>query len=302
MRAQSAPVGIGDAAPDFVLATPDGESLFTLRGSTVLVVLAPPHWDPAVDELAAMYPGDENVRVIQDDRAELADLFRTGGATSLFLVNEHGVITWRHVMGIDALPQGTVTRREFVQALMTAAAFLAAVALSPRPARALSRPSAPAQLSATQAVTLNVNGRDITLQLEPRVTLLDALREYAGLTGTKKGCDHGQCGACTVHVDDRRTLSCMTFAVMQQGARITTIEGLAQGDALHPMQQAFITHDGLQCGYCTSGQIMSATAVVREPWGPDDDAVREAMSGNICRCGAYPGILAAVQSQRGGAR
>jgi xanthine dehydrogenase YagT iron-sulfur-binding subunit len=148
-------------------------------------------------------------------------------------------------------------------------------------------------------VTLNVNGRDIALALEPRVTLLDALREYAHITGSTKGCDHGQCGACTVHVDGRRVLSCLTFAVMQQGKRITTVEGLAHGDSLDPMQQAFIEHDGFQCGYCTSGQIMSATAMVREPWGPADDDVREAMSGNICRCGAYPGIVAAIQQVRG---
>jgi xanthine dehydrogenase YagT iron-sulfur-binding subunit len=158
-------------------------------------------------------------------------------------------------------------------------------------------------VGAAVPVSLMVNGQTIALSLEPRVTLLDALREYAGLTGSKKGCDHGQCGACTVHVDGRRTLSCLTLAVMQQGKQITTIEGLAasagaQGDALHPMQQAFIEHDGFQCGYCTSGQIMSATAVVKEPWGPTDDDVREAMSGNICRCGAYVGIVAAVQDVR----
>jgi xanthine dehydrogenase YagT iron-sulfur-binding subunit len=137
------------------------------------------------------------------------------------------------------------------------------------------------------------------------VTLLDALREYAGLTGSKKGCDHGQCGACTVHVDGRRTLSCLTLAVMQQGHEITTIEGLAGGaaddrDALHPMQRAFVTHDGFQCGYCTPGQIMSAVAMMHEPWGPDDADVREAMSGNICRCGAYLGIVAAIQEVRRG--
>jgi xanthine dehydrogenase YagT iron-sulfur-binding subunit len=161
-------------------------------------------------------------------------------------------------------------------------------------------------------VTLRVNGRDLPLSLEPRVTLLDALREYAGLTGTKKGCDHGQCGACTVHINGRRVLSCLTLAVMQQRKEITTIEGLAGAAApslsvaaagtdappLHPMQQAFLTHDGFQCGYCTPGQIMSAVAVTREPWGPTDADVREAMSGNICRCGAYPGIVAAVQAVR----
>jgi xanthine dehydrogenase YagT iron-sulfur-binding subunit len=130
------------------------------------------------------------------------------------------------------------------------------------------------------------------------VTLLDALREYAGLTGTKKGCDHGQCGACTVHVDGRRVLSCLTLAMMAQGKAITTIEGLARGDELHAVQQAFIDHDGFQCGYCTPGQIMSASAMLREPWGQSDDEVREAMSGNICRCGAYVGIIAAIQDAR----
>lgn len=147
-------------------------------------------------------------------------------------------------------------------------------------------------------VTLRINGAATRLALDPRTTLLDALREHLRLTGTKKGCDHGQCGACTVHIDGRRELSCLTFAVMQEGRRITTIEGLATGEQLHPMQQAFITNDGFQCGYCTSGQVMSAVAVLDEPWGPADDDVREAMSGNICRCGAYPGIVAAVQEVR----
>jgi xanthine dehydrogenase YagT iron-sulfur-binding subunit len=137
------------------------------------------------------------------------------------------------------------------------------------------------------------------------VTLLDALREYAAMPGTKKGCDHGQCGACTVHVDGRRVLSCLTFAVMQQGKSITTIEGLAQsvgakGESLHPMQEAFLAHDGFQCGYCTPGQIMSACAMVKEPWGAEDGDVREAMSGNICRCGAYTNIVAAIQEVRRG--
>jgi xanthine dehydrogenase YagT iron-sulfur-binding subunit len=189
------------------------------------------------------------------------------------------------------------TRRDFV-ATTLAAAF--ALALRPLEASAerVAALNAPRSTLNAKRVTLNVNGREIALDLEPRVTLLDALREYAGLTGTKKGCDHGQCGACTVHVDGRRALSCMTFAVMQEGHRITTIEGLASGEQLHPMQQAFITHDGFQCGYCTSGQIMSAVAVLDESWGPADDDVREAMSGNICRCGAYPGIVAAVQDVR----
>ncbi len=145
-------------------------------------------------------------------------------------------------------------------------------------------------------VTLNINGADHALSLEPRVTLLDALRERLHLTGTKKGCDHGQCGACTVHIDGRRVNSCLTLAVMHQGQKITTIEGLAQGETLHPMQAAFIEHDGYQCGYCTPGQIMSAVAVVHEGHAHTDTEIQEQMSGNICRCGAYPNIVAAVKS------
>jgi len=152
----------------------------------------------------------------------------------------------------------------------------------------------------TVAVRLKVNGREHKLEIEPRVTLLDAIRDHLQLTGTKKGCDHGQCGACTVHVDGNRINSCLTFAVMHDGQEITTIEGLARGDELHPLQAAFIEHDAFQCGYCTPGQIMSAAALVREPLGDSDDAVREGMSGNICRCGAYPNILAAVRSLRSG--
>jgi xanthine dehydrogenase YagT iron-sulfur-binding subunit len=145
-------------------------------------------------------------------------------------------------------------------------------------------------------VILNVNGREHRIGLEPRVTLLDALREYLQLTGSKKGCDHGQCGACTVHVDGRRVLSCLTFAIMHQGSEITTIEGLGSPEELHPLQAAFIEHDAFQCGYCTPGQIMSGAALLKEPLSNGDAEVREGMSGNICRCGAYPNILAALRS------
>jgi xanthine dehydrogenase YagT iron-sulfur-binding subunit len=148
----------------------------------------------------------------------------------------------------------------------------------------------------TTAIRLNVNGRDHQLDIDPRLTLLDALREHLQLTGTKKGCDHGQCGACTVHVNGRRVNSCLTFAIMHQGDEIATIEGLAHGDELHPMQAAFMEHDAFQCGYCTPGQIMSAVAVLNEPVEATADAVREAMSGNICRCGAYPNIVSAIRS------
>ncbi|WP_394844540.1 (2Fe-2S)-binding protein [Pendulispora brunnea] len=147
-------------------------------------------------------------------------------------------------------------------------------------------------------VVLHVNGDAHTLRLDPRVSLLDALRERLGLTGTKKGCDHGQCGACTVLVDDRRVHACLTLAVMVQGAKVTTIEGLARGEELHPMQAAFVTCDGLQCGYCTPGQILSAIGLVHEGHAKTDDEVREEMSGNICRCGAYSNIVSAVQLAR----
>jgi xanthine dehydrogenase YagT iron-sulfur-binding subunit len=151
----------------------------------------------------------------------------------------------------------------------------------------------------TVPVTLRVNGVDRTVHLEPRVTLLDALRERLGLTGTKKGCDRGECGACTVHVDGRRINACMTLAVMQQGKAITTIEGLAEGDTLHPVQAAFIEHDAFQCGYCTPGQIMSAVACIREGHAGSSAEIRQWMSGNLCRCGAYPNIVAAVRAAAG---
>ncbi|AOB29949.1 oxidoreductase [Bordetella sp. H567] len=150
----------------------------------------------------------------------------------------------------------------------------------------------------TVPMRLSVNGQDHELNLDPRTTLLDALREHLQLTGTKKGCDHGQCGACTVHVNGRRVNSCLSFAAAHEGDTITTVEGLGQPGRLHPMQAAFVAHDSYQCGYCTSGQIMSAVAMMREPWGPADADVREAMSGNICRCGAYPNIVAAIQDVR----
>jgi xanthine dehydrogenase YagT iron-sulfur-binding subunit len=147
-------------------------------------------------------------------------------------------------------------------------------------------------------ITLRINGKDHKLQLDPRTTLLDCIRETVTLTGTKKGCDHGQCGACTVHVNGKRVLSCLNLALMHDGHEITTIEGLGTPDALHPMQAAFLECDGYQCGYCTSGQIMSAVALLKEPCGPDDAAVKELMSGNICRCGAYANIVAAIQQVR----
>lgn len=148
--------------------------------------------------------------------------------------------------------------------------------------------------SGEQTITLNVNGVALTLSVEPRVTLLDALRDRLGLTGTKKGCDQGTCGACTVMVNGRRIDSCLTLAVMHEGDRIVTIEGIAQDGKLHPLQQAFITHDGFQCGFCTPGQIVSGVALLSEGVKLDREMIRVEMSGNICRCGCYPHIVDAL--------
>lgn len=151
-------------------------------------------------------------------------------------------------------------------------------------------------MTGTIDLKLNINGREQTLAVEPRVTLLDALREHIGLTGTKKGCDQGQCGACTVHIDGKRVLACLTLAAQAEGCAITTIEGIAAEDGeLHPVQAAFLEHDAFQCGYCTPGQIMSAVACIREGHAGSDNEIREYMSGNLCRCGAYSHIVAAVR-------
>jgi xanthine dehydrogenase YagT iron-sulfur-binding subunit len=150
------------------------------------------------------------------------------------------------------------------------------------------------------AITLHVNGVAHKLTVAPWTTLLDALRLHLDLTGTKKGCDHGQCGACTVLLDGRRINSCLTLAVMKDGAQVTTIEGLAQGNALHPLQQAFIDHDAFQCGYCTPGQICSGVGLIAEGRAHSADDIRELMSGNICRCGAYPNIVAAIEQVMSG--
>jgi xanthine dehydrogenase YagT iron-sulfur-binding subunit len=162
---------------------------------------------------------------------------------------------------------------------------------SARPREGSKSIATPAPIS----ITLTVNGHQQKLDLPPWTTLLDALRERLNLTGTKKGCDHGQCGACTVLVDGRRVNSCLTLAVMKDGAKVTTVEGLASRDTLHPLQQAFIDHDAFQCGYCTPGQICSAAGLIAEGKAKTAEEIRELMSGNICRCGAYPNIVAAIQ-------
>lgn len=191
----------------------------------------------------------------------------------------------------------SITRRGAIAGAAGSAALPTAIAHAADAAPAQARHPAPAGLV---PVTLKVNREPLKLMVDPRTSLLDALREYAGLTGTKKGCDRGACGACTVHLDGRRVLSCLTLAARCQNKEITTIEGLASDGHLHPVQTAFMEHDSFQCGYCTPGQIMSAAALIKEGHAGSDTEIREWMSGNICRCGAYPNIVAAVrQAARG---
>lgn len=191
------------------------------------------------------------------------------------------------------------TRRDFLKQ----SSFLTALALTPATVVKAAENQWDEKLADVfekMPVNLEVNGVKHTLQIEPRVTLLDTLREQLNLTGTKKGCDRGQCGACTVHIDGIRVNSCLSLAISNEGKKITTIEGLAHGDELHPMQEAFIKHDGFQCGYCTSGQIMSGVALIKEGHANSESEIREFMSGNICRCGAYPRIVNAIQDVKNG--
>lgn len=187
---------------------------------------------------------------------------------------------------------GGDSRRDF---LKKSGALAAMAAAGPVLARAADQETFITRVFEQIHLKIEINGKWQELLVEPRVTLLDLLREQLGLTGTKKGCDHGQCGACTVHVDGRRVNACLSLAVMNQGKAITSIEGIAKGEELHPMQEAFIKHDGFQCGYCTPGQIMSAIACVREGHAKNDEDIREFMSGNICRCGAYTNITKAIR-------
>jgi xanthine dehydrogenase YagT iron-sulfur-binding subunit len=186
------------------------------------------------------------------------------------------------------------TRREFLEASSIAAGGLVALAGAAGTVTAASVAAAPAEATGRVDITLKVNGELKPLSVDPRTSLLDMLREQLQLTGTKKGCDQGACGACTVLVDGRRINSCLTLAVMHDGAELTTIEGLAAGETLHPLQAAFIEHDAFQCGYCTPGQIVSGVACIAEGHARSTDDIKAWMSGNICRCGAYPGIVAAI--------
>jgi xanthine dehydrogenase YagT iron-sulfur-binding subunit len=202
-------------------------------------------------------------------------------------------------MDDPAVPSAS-TRREFLANTggVAAVALGSTMTSSEALAQGDAHSAAVANVAGSLPVTLRVNGKDLAMQIDPRTTLLDCLRETISLTGTKKGCDHGQCGACTVHVNGKRVLSCLSLAILLDDAEITTIEGLGTPDEMHPMQAAFVECDGYQCGYCTSGQIMSAVALLDEPCGPTDADVKELMSGNICRCGAYANIVQAIQQVR----
>ncbi|MGF6850452.1 xanthine dehydrogenase YagT iron-sulfur-binding subunit [Chitinophaga sp. W3I9] len=190
-------------------------------------------------------------------------------------------------------------RRDF---LKQSSAMMALALTPPLVMKAAQHDEAIAGIFEKMPVSMEINGKKVQVTVEPRVTLLDLLREQLDLTGTKKGCDHGQCGACTVHVNGHRINSCLTLAVMQEGKKITTIEGLANGEQLHPVQEAFIKHDGFQCGYCTPGQIMSAVACIREGHAGSPEEIREFMSGNICRCGAYDNIVHAIMDVKQGGK
>jgi xanthine dehydrogenase YagT iron-sulfur-binding subunit len=210
---------------------------------------------------------------------------------------QHPLELVEDLMTDRADPRAGSSRRYF---LVASASTVAAPAFARTPNADLRNARAQtADPRAPVAMTLNINGRDERVALDARTTLLDALREHVGLTGAKKGCDHGQCGACTVMIDNRRVLSCLTLAASVQGRTVTTIEGLAkQNGELHPMQQAFIDQDAFQCGYCTPGQIVSAVACVNEGHANNDTDIREYMSGNLCRCAAYPNIVAAVKQAK----
>lgn len=311
---------LGDARAQWMGASPDGSHHMVVDGEDIRV--------PVVAGLDAQGP--------------VAAQYGVQGGQAWFVLDGEGVVRWQYaapaglaptvetvraalaslasIEGADAAPgrealeavpafvteKRGVSRREFLAAALAGALALtlashSADAAKSSPLVPLTSPEA-RYGSDTLPVTLNINGTDHKLQIDARVSLLDAARERIGLTGSKKGCDHGQCGACTMLVDGKRINSCLALAVMQQGKKITTIEGIAHGDTLHPVQAAFIAHDGYQCGYCTPGQVVSAVALLSEPCGPTDADVRECMSGNLCRCGAYPNIVDAVQSVRKGSK
>ncbi len=311
---------VGERAPHF-----EGR----VEGQTSVLAFFPDDWDPARPAQIAAYrealrslPGGAQLLGVTHDEAwlqletaeegslrfplvqnpALAETFGVVGKQAVFVIDPEGIVRWSHVGPVGSTPSLDELTRSVERAqnpgvsrrtlLVTAAAASLALAFLPRTTFA-GQAKAPA--GAAKTITLNVNGKNMAVKVDPRTTVLDALRERLNLTGTKKGCDHGQCGACTVHINGRSANSCLVLAMQAEGDKIATIEGLAHGDDLHPVQAAFIKHDGFQCGYCTPGQIMSAVYAIKEGHTKDDEEIREWMSGNICRCGAYPGILAAVK-------
>jgi len=288
-----------------------GATLIAVSGDTIRM-LAP---DAEIERLDL--PVDLGMDALFQDLGVRRDADGTY-PLGLFVIEANGAVVWEHIAAaastdettrlLSALRQAAALRREAscaTQALLNRREMLASSLAGVLSlvflerlgwARAPAPPPAAPQPGVTTRVTLHVNGAAHTLVIEPRVTLLDALREQLGLTGTKKGCDHGQCGACTVLVGGRRIDSCLTLAVMNQTQPITTIEGLAKGDQLHRMQAAFVAHDAFQCGYCTPGQILSAVGMLSEGRVRSEVDVREQMSGNLCRCGAYSNIVAAIHS------
>lgn len=260
-----------------------------------------------------------------DPQGAVARSYGVYGEHALFVVDAQGIIRWSHVLPTGMTPRdddvvtalqslekaqpaksdSTFSRRDFIASALAASFALAAPQALQAQGFTGDSTNNTADLISNQAggatvpVMLKVNGVNHRLNLEPRVSLLDALRENIGLTGSKKGCNAGACGACTVLVNGRRINSCLTLAVMHEGDAITTVEGLARGENLHPVQVAFIEHDGFQCGYCTSGQVVSGVACIQEGHTNSTEEIREWMSGNICRCGAYPNIVRAVQAAAG---
>jgi xanthine dehydrogenase YagT iron-sulfur-binding subunit len=298
-----------------------------LRGLGAALFLVSPR------EIYAFRADDEvetQLVVTESDSAALEQLLRAhrvepaalrSGATTLVIVDGTGAKRWSQTSSslekpldslLDALSLAAarlqtsrvstsgLSRRELLVASLAAAFTLLLASGCRQPTEQRQERPAAAPAGHERKVVLRVNGKTHTLHIEPRVSLLDALRERLGLTGSKKGCDHGQCGACTVLVAGQRMNSCLLLAVMVENVELTTIEGLAEGETLHPMQTAFIAEDGLQCGYCTPGQIVSAVALLKENRAHTDAEIREQMSGNICRCGAYPNIVRAIQRVRAG--
>ncbi len=328
---------VGSLAPDVALQT-EGvmQSIQSLRGEPAIIVFLAEHWDPAQDQLldtcqrilqsagsdgklVRISVGANQCELDFEDKssfqfpivgnlgAEAAASFGVAGKQAIFVLDQNGRICWSYISDggggpdfnklVAAVDRTTgkpqVTRRELLAVGM--AATLCLVLPNFGFASTIARR---ADRAKTRTTALTVNGKPYELQIDGGLSLLDALREKIGLMGTKKGCDHGQCGACTVHVDGRRVNSCLTLAAQVEGTRITTIEGLASNGQLNAVQQAFISHDGLQCGFCTSGQIMSAMACIKEGHTSNEQEIKEWMSGNICRCGAYPGICAAIQEAK----